>query len=398
MTLPATTRRAGPFTGNGVTTAFPFTFKVFAKADISVVKTSSTGIESTLVLDSDYSVTLNADQEVSPGGTITYPVSGTPLSALEKLTAVGALTYEQPTDLPTGGNYSATTVENAFDRNVMLIQQLLERFARTLVYPVGDAASGTLPTLASRASKFLAFDAGGVPIGSAGVTALPVSTFMGTVLDDVDAATARTTLGAASDSFLQAGTGAVARTVQTKLRDVVHVLDFGADPTGAVSASTAFNDAMASLGAAGGVVDIGSGKYLLSTTINVPSNVTLRGRWLNPDLIGTSAIPAYQNAGSSLRLNSAATINLAVSAGIEQLLIYRSGMTFPIADTTAYAGTAITATGSNVSLRNLLVMGFNKLFYSSGHQRHFIDRVHGDNINGLEIAGSPDIEIGRAHV
>ena len=36
MTVPATTRRAGPFNGNGVTTAYPFTFKVFEKADVAV--------------------------------------------------------------------------------------------------------------------------------------------------------------------------------------------------------------------------------------------------------------------------------------------------------------------------------------------------------------------------
>ena len=41
MTAPATTRRAGPFNGNGATTSFPFTFKVFATSDIQVIKTSA---------------------------------------------------------------------------------------------------------------------------------------------------------------------------------------------------------------------------------------------------------------------------------------------------------------------------------------------------------------------
>ena len=38
MTISSTTRIAGPFTGNGVTTVFPFTFKVFANIDLRVAK------------------------------------------------------------------------------------------------------------------------------------------------------------------------------------------------------------------------------------------------------------------------------------------------------------------------------------------------------------------------
>lgn len=45
-------------------------------------------------------------------------------------------------------------------------------------------------------------------------------------------------------SFLQAGLGAVVRTVQSKLRDVVSVLDFGADPTGNTNSTAAFLAAM----------------------------------------------------------------------------------------------------------------------------------------------------------
>lgn len=34
MTINSTIRLAGPFIGNGVTQSFPFTFKVFAAADL----------------------------------------------------------------------------------------------------------------------------------------------------------------------------------------------------------------------------------------------------------------------------------------------------------------------------------------------------------------------------
>jgi hypothetical protein len=241
MTLPATTRRAGPFPGNGATTAFPFTFKVFAASDIAVTLMASDGTETELVLDSDYSVTLNADQETSPGGTINYPLAGDELAADELLTAVGDLDYEQPTDLPSGGNFRAGTVEDALDRQVMLIQQVRESDERSLKFPVSDGSpnAGDLPSAIARASKFLAFDAAGSPMASEG-SGTPASAFMATVLDDADAAAARTTLGAVGSAdlaasggsaltgFLQAGAGAIARTAQDKLRDILSVKDFGA--------------------------------------------------------------------------------------------------------------------------------------------------------------------------
>ena len=70
MTISSTTRKAGPYRGNGVTTAFPFGFKVFKKEDVLVTFTDANGTDYELVLDSDYSVTLNADQNNNPGGMI----------------------------------------------------------------------------------------------------------------------------------------------------------------------------------------------------------------------------------------------------------------------------------------------------------------------------------------
>lgn len=46
-------------------------------------------------------------------------------------------------------------------------------------------------------------------------------------------------------SFIQAGTGAVTRNMQDKVRESVSVLDFGADPTGAADSTAAFNAAIA---------------------------------------------------------------------------------------------------------------------------------------------------------
>ena len=50
MTISTELRKAGPFTGNGVTTAFPFSFKVFAATDVTVTVANTQGSESVLAL------------------------------------------------------------------------------------------------------------------------------------------------------------------------------------------------------------------------------------------------------------------------------------------------------------------------------------------------------------
>lgn len=140
MTVPAAERKAGPFNGNGSTTEFPFEFKVFTTADIEVVFADVDGIESVLELDSDYSVELNVDQDATPGGTVTYPISGTALATGEKLSVAGALAYEQETDIPTGGNFNPTVLENALDKLSMQTQQLAEAVSRAAKVPITNEA------------------------------------------------------------------------------------------------------------------------------------------------------------------------------------------------------------------------------------------------------------------
>ncbi|HUM36899.1 MAG TPA: hypothetical protein PLQ85_08535, partial [Anaerolineae bacterium] len=70
MTIATSVRTAGPYTGTGAVSVYPFAFKVFQASDLLVNSTNTLGAISTLVLSSDYSVTLNADQDNNPGGTI----------------------------------------------------------------------------------------------------------------------------------------------------------------------------------------------------------------------------------------------------------------------------------------------------------------------------------------
>lgn len=147
MTISSETRRAGPYAGTGATDDFAFSFKVFTDEDIEVTQiVDATDVESVLVLDSDYSVALNSDQESSPGGTITLLAGN--LAAGYSLTIIGALSYVQETDVTNQGTSNRQVLENVFDYLTILIQQLKELLARCLM----QNTSGTL------------YDAGGLRI------------------------------------------------------------------------------------------------------------------------------------------------------------------------------------------------------------------------------------------
>ena len=165
MTIHSTPRKAGPFTGNGVATSFPFAFKVFAPTDVKVVVANSAGAETVLALNSDYAVTLNPNQDTSPGGVINYPISGSPLPSGSVLSIVGNISYDQPLDLPSGGNFSPLALENQLDRTTMQIQQLAEQVDRAAKLPVTANASTQLP--APEADKFLAWNSTGTALVNA---------------------------------------------------------------------------------------------------------------------------------------------------------------------------------------------------------------------------------------
>jgi hypothetical protein len=169
MTVSNTSRRAGPFYGNGVTKQFPFTFKVFSADDLEITYTDADGNEA--VVTSNFTVTLNANQDTSPGGTITYPVVGAAMVNPESLVAIGDLDYEQGTDLTNVGRFLPQAVEDALDRLAILSQQLFERLQRTLKFPVSDGEpdQDALPSAAQRALKLLGFDETGAPRAVAGV-------------------------------------------------------------------------------------------------------------------------------------------------------------------------------------------------------------------------------------
>lgn len=222
MTISSENRKAGPFTGNGLATNFTFAFKVFTEQDIRVIRTNVFGAETVLILDSDYSVSLNADQNSDPGGTVTYPLSGAALPSTERLTVIGALEYRQNTDITNSGGFYPNVIEDALDRSVILIQQLKEQLDSTvrvaITTPEGVSTELPPPT----AGYYLRWN------------------LDGNELEAVPAVYS-------AEVVTQDGAGAVSRYAADKHKDVVSPEDFGAagdgttDDTAALTYSAALN-------------------------------------------------------------------------------------------------------------------------------------------------------------
>lgn len=144
MAISTTIRKAGPFVGNGVTTVFPFGFKVFASSDLLVARMDAAGLRDTvLVLDTDYTVILNSNQDDDPGGSVTLL---TALGSGLKLTVVTNVPSTQTLVLTSQGGFYPDVINRAFDKLTIIAQQILETLGRTVRLPVSSTADGTLPS------------------------------------------------------------------------------------------------------------------------------------------------------------------------------------------------------------------------------------------------------------
>jgi hypothetical protein len=87
---------------------------------------------------------------------------------------------------------------------------------------------------------------------------------------------ARGASDSSNQTFLQAGTGAVSRTTQAKLREVFSVTDFGATGDGVTDDSASINSAITAAGT-GGTLFFPEGVYIFTPTLTQLSGQTWRG-------------------------------------------------------------------------------------------------------------------------
>lgn len=126
MTLETTVSKA-VYTGNGATTEFPFSFKVWDEDQILVSVTDAQGyVQET----GEYSVTLSAG-----GGTVFYLHDGAPLPSGWKLAITRDMPFTQEDDYITGTRFDPEVIETALDKATAERQQLLEQLQRAVILP-----------------------------------------------------------------------------------------------------------------------------------------------------------------------------------------------------------------------------------------------------------------------
>lgn len=146
MTVPTSTAKSGPYAGSGTTGPFTVGFRFLENSHIQVIKTSTTGTDTTLALTADYTVSGAG----GASGTVTLL---TALAVGEKLTIVRNVPFTQDADYVQNDAFPAESHERALDKLTMQTQQLAETVSRAATVPVTstDAAglAAAISTLAA---------------------------------------------------------------------------------------------------------------------------------------------------------------------------------------------------------------------------------------------------------
>lgn len=154
----STTNTRNSYSGNGSTTVFAYTFKIFDDDDITVIiRTDSTGVETTKTKTTHYTV---SGVGSASGGNITFgsaPASGETVVLL-RTTARTQLTDYTPND-----PFPAATHEDALDKLTFITQELEEKLGRSLKVSQTNviATSEFTADATARANKLLGFDGSG---------------------------------------------------------------------------------------------------------------------------------------------------------------------------------------------------------------------------------------------
>lgn len=303
------------YTGNGVTTTFAFGCRILAAAHMQVQVNG-------VVQASGYSVT---GVNNPSGGNVVFAVAPANGAAI---ILRRVMPLERATDYQANGDLLEQTLDDDQDVQTMLLQQVDARVARSLRVPDSDSlALVDLPPAADRANLLLGFDGNGNPIATA-----PVAGSASALATQLASSS-----GSSGVGFLQSGTGAVARTVQDKLRDVVSALDFMtaaqiADVqarTLAVNVTAALQAAIDALPASGGTVLLPRGAYRIESKINIFSKaVYLVGDGVGGEngsgVVTVSATELHWYGGSTamIELGQGAGSSVSSGGGIRSMGIY----------------------------------------------------------------------------
>src|SRR6185295_11478963 len=117
--------------GNNATTVWPYTFPIPSQASLVVTLVDVASGNPTVLAPVSYSVTgLGSDI----GGTVTYPLSGSPLTPATYIVIERFVAEVQETDLTNQGGAYPEDIEDALDYITMQILQVQDQINRAIVF------------------------------------------------------------------------------------------------------------------------------------------------------------------------------------------------------------------------------------------------------------------------
>lgn len=167
MTVPIGPNFA-TYIGDGVTTVFAYTFRIPTLDNVEVLLVELATGETTTLTPADYTIT-GVSIDNYAGGTVTYPLVGSPMASTHRIYIRRIAPLTQPTDLRNQGGYYPETVEFTLDWLEFQIQMLAELTARAVKTGIG--IPGPSITIGED-GETLAFDADGNIVPGASQTAI----------------------------------------------------------------------------------------------------------------------------------------------------------------------------------------------------------------------------------
>ena len=158
MTISSTTVK-NSYNGDGSTTIFNYTFKIFANTDLQVIIRSALGTETVKTLTTHYTVTGAGS---ASGGSVTFTAGNIPATG-ETVVLRRAVPQTQAIDYIANDPFPAESHEEGLDRAMMTLQQVQEELDRSIKISRTNTMTSTEFTVGAsgRANKVLAFDSSG---------------------------------------------------------------------------------------------------------------------------------------------------------------------------------------------------------------------------------------------
>lgn len=306
------------YSGNDVITVFNYPFRITTADSLKVLLINiTTGNYTEQILNTNYTVT---DVNNVNGGTVVFHVA--PATGYNVFIARLNQSYIQEMSFLPNSKFDLTSLEKTLDRFALQDQQLNLKYNATIKLSPYETNGLTLAPPSVRKDTFFAFDG----VGNISYETIPS--------------------GTPTDMFIQAGTGAVERTYQNKVRERISVADYNALGDGATPETTQLQNAINALNVlGGGILELGYTRhYVIESALTIYSNITIRG---NGSTITQLSI--NQNIISGTNIN-----NICITD-----CIFNGNGTFSSSFSNTIIGIYISGSNSNIVINNNKIMGCN---------------------------------------